>query len=87
MPGIASTGAMLLCGHRKHHLEVGLSLPSLILDQTRKRRAPTQVLASVTTPKAPVNCFYRTCVKRHHLNPVAARDIKNGGAARLVPHV
>ena len=30
MPAIASTGAMLLSGHQKHQLEVGLSLPNLI---------------------------------------------------------
>jgi hypothetical protein len=31
MPAIASTGAMLLSGHQKHQLEVGLSLPNSIL--------------------------------------------------------
>jgi len=31
MPAIASTGAMLLSGHHKHRLEVGLSLPNSIL--------------------------------------------------------
>jgi hypothetical protein len=29
---IASTGAMLLCGRKKHQWEVGLSLPNLILE-------------------------------------------------------
>jgi hypothetical protein len=33
MPGIASTGAMLLFGPKKHQWEVGLSLPNLILHQ------------------------------------------------------
>jgi hypothetical protein len=33
MPVIASTGAMLLCGLKKHQWEVGLSLPNLILNQ------------------------------------------------------
>jgi len=38
MPAIASTGAMLLSGHQKHQLEVGLSLPNLIPDQIGKSR-------------------------------------------------
>jgi hypothetical protein len=32
MPAIASTRAMLLSGHQKHQLEVGLSLPNAILN-------------------------------------------------------
>jgi len=36
MLAIASTAAMLLCGHRKHQLEVGLSLPNLIADKLAK---------------------------------------------------
>ena len=36
MPAIASTGAMLSIGQKKHHLEGGLSLPNLIRDENRK---------------------------------------------------
>ena len=36
MLAIASTGAMLLCGHQGHQLEVGLSLPNLIGDKLAK---------------------------------------------------
>lgn len=36
MRAIPSTGAMLLSGQQKHHLEVGLSLPNPICAQSHR---------------------------------------------------
>jgi|GraSoiStandDraft_27_1057306.scaffolds.fasta_scaffold4299048_1 hypothetical protein len=36
MLAIASTGAMLSCGHQRHQLEVGLSSPNLIRNELAK---------------------------------------------------
>ena len=60
MPLIASTGAMLLCGHRKRQSEVGLSLPNQICGKSRKDRHGRQVIGTSDCAAGAVNCFYRT---------------------------
>ena len=58
MSVIASTGAMLLSGHKKHQWEVGLSLPNLILvTMCHSRVAPYKFLVPVIVPKARSNAF------------------------------
>src|SRR5208337_2537831 len=58
MSVIASTGAMLLSGHKKHQWEVGLSLPNVILvTRWHFRVAPYKFLIPVIAPKARSTAF------------------------------
>ena len=64
MSVIASTGAMLLSGHKKHQWEVGLSLPNLILDRVHPRVAPYKFLVPVIVPKARSNALIEQAIAR-----------------------
>jgi hypothetical protein len=65
MPAIASTGAMLLSGHKKHQFEVGLDLPNLIRDRFANGENSRQVFGASDQAPGTVNCFYRTRQKRY----------------------
>src|SRR5208337_1810239 len=63
MSVIASTGAMLLSGHKKHQWEVGLSLPNVILvTRWHFRVAPYKFLIPVIVPKARSTAFQQLMV-------------------------
>src|SRR5215472_10478045 len=57
MPAIASTGAMLLSGHRKHQFEVGLDLPNLIGDRVANRVSSRQVFGASDRPRTRSTAF------------------------------
>jgi len=56
-PPIASTGAMLLCGHMKRQSEVGLNLPNRIRSEGQTSGVRDKFLVPVTPPKAQSNAF------------------------------
>jgi hypothetical protein len=81
MSVIASTGAMLLSGHKKHQWEVGLSLPNLILDRVHPRVAPYKFLVPVIVSKERSNAFiepvrvFITLVRAPRLFAVGLRSV------------